>query len=82
MLDVATRSSMIDMLEYFVPDTGGYDSFSDDTLIRVFDDVMENGDIIAKELTDNPFNGYALTMMLRYRDLQDKLTEYILLEGK
>ena len=79
MLDKTTRDSMIDMLEYFVQNTSGYESFSDDTLIRVFDEVMQNGDVIANELMHNPFDGYILTMIIRYNELKDKLTEYILL---
>ncbi len=81
MLTQAIRSDMIDMLEYFIPDVGGYQSFTDSTLIEVFDNVMVGGAVIDSDFSSRDQEWQRERLWKKYRVIEEYIIERTLLGG-
>lgn len=79
MLDKATREDMLDLLEYFTygSEMQMYRLYEDNTLISVYEDIIGDASCIESlNVGTDVMSG----MFMRHKSIQERLTEYILLE--
>lgn len=79
MLSAIIKSDMIDLLEYFMPDVGGLESFSDETLTEVFDQVMDGGTVIDRDFNTRDHQWMHRDLWKRYKVIEEYIIEHTLL---